>query len=252
MRASRRSIGNPLPTGGTQDPARRRCVASTAVRNDAASVRGPSVVGTHTTSTPATSGTAGSSCVSETTAGTSSPRSGPVAPASFSFCGEGANSPSWSDRRERSREGIQRPHGSQTRSPLRLLPLRSREVVRCSPRLRRRSNVVRNGEAVSSVREIFDFPLAARIRRILAPSRESGALSNDDEKCAPAVVAECRIGRSETLRTACKGKSPAESGAVLRTRSVLMGRTRRLRLVDAVSTSDTSSDTEPGSRSKDA
>ena len=52
--------------------------------------------------------------------------------------------PPRSDRRERSREGIQRPHGSQTGSPLRLLPPRSKEVVRCSPRLRWRSNAIRS------------------------------------------------------------------------------------------------------------
>ncbi|WP_182013660.1 hypothetical protein [Haloquadratum walsbyi] len=49
-----------------------------------------------------------------------------------------------------------------------------------------------------------------------------------DKKRALSVVAECPSGRSETLRTACEGKSPAESGT-------------------AVSTSDTSSDTETGS-----
>ena len=148
-------------------------------------------------------------------------------------------------------------------------PCGRRGLVRCSPRFRRCSNVVRNSEAVSSLREIRDFPLAvrtrrvlttlpdyvrqaARIRRILATSRESVALSNDDKMRATAVVAECRVGRSGTLRTACKGKPPAESGAVLRTLRVLMGRTRRPRLVDAVSTSDASSDTETGSRSKGA
>jgi hypothetical protein len=54
------------------------------------------------------------------------------------------------------------------------------------------------------------------------------ALSDDDKKRATAVVAECRIGRSGTLRTACNGKPPAESGA-------------------AVPTSGARSDTEPGS-----
>ena len=136
--------------------------------------------------------------------------------------------PQWSDQRERSRVGIQRPQNqrfwcaNETRSVSStpssfffslcaevLLPLRSNGVVRCSPRLRRCSNVVRNGEAVSS-------------------SRESFALSNDDKKRAPPVVAECRIGRSGTLRTAREGKPPAESGA-------------------AVSTSDASPDTETGS-----
>ena len=38
---------------------------------------------------------------------------------------------------------------------------------------------------LSSVREIEDFPLAARIRRILATSRESVALSNDSESREP-------------------------------------------------------------------
>ena len=49
-----------------------------------------------------------------------------------------------------------------------------------------------------------------------------------DKKRALSVVAECPPGRSGTLRTTRKGKSPAESRA-------------------AVSTSDASSDTETGS-----
>ncbi len=48
-----------------------------------------------------------------------------------------------------------------------------------------------------------------------------------DNKRAPSIVAECPSGRSGTLQTACKGKSPAESGT-------------------AVSTSDTSADAETG------
>ena len=129
--------------------------------------------------------------------------------------------------------------------------------------------MVRNGEAVSSLREIRDFPLAvrtrrvlttvpddvrqaARIRRILATSRESVALSNDDKKRATAVVAECRTGRSGTLRTTRRGTTPVESKTVLRTRRVLMGRTRRLRLVDAVGTVPARSDAEAGSRLKGA
>jgi len=114
-----------------------------------------------------------------------------------------------SDWRERSREGIQRPHELLARSSAHLLPRRANRVVRCSPRFRWCSSVVRNGEAVSA-------------------SRESVALSNDDRKRAPSVVAECRIGRSGTLRTTREGKSPAESGT-------------------AVSTSDASSDAETGS-----
>ena len=42
----------------------------------------------------------------------------------------------------------------------------------------------KDASRLSSVREIFDFPLAARIRRILATSRESVALSNDSESRA--------------------------------------------------------------------
>ena len=42
-------------------------------------------------------------------------------------------------------------------------------------------------------------------------------------------------------------KSPAESGAVLRTRRVLVGQRGTVRLVDAVFTLDTNSDTETGS-----
>jgi len=36
-----------------------------------------------------------------------------------------------------------------------------------------------------------------------------------DKKRAPPVVAECPFGRSGTLRTACEGKSPAESGTTV-------------------------------------
>jgi hypothetical protein len=56
----------------------------------------------------------------------------------------------------------------------------------------------------------------------------SPTLFKRDKKRAVSVVAECPSGRSGTLRTACKGKPPAESGT-------------------AVSTSDASSDTETGS-----
>jgi len=49
-----------------------------------------------------------------------------------------------------------------------------------------------------------------------------------DKKRAPLVVAECRDGRSGTLKTACEEKPPAESGP-------------------AVSTADASSDIETGS-----
>ncbi len=52
--------------------------------------------------------------------------------------------PPRSDRRERSREGIQRPNGSQTRSPSLLLPHSTVGVVRCSPRFRRRSNATKS------------------------------------------------------------------------------------------------------------
>jgi hypothetical protein len=56
----------------------------------------------------------------------------------------------------------------------------------------------------------------------------SPAVFKRDKKRAPSVVVECPIGRSGTLRTTPKGKSPAESGT-------------------AVSTPDASSDAETGS-----
>ena len=67
-----------------------------------------------------------------------------------------------------------------------------------------------------------------------------------DKKRAPAVVAECPTGRSGTLRTAREGKPPAESVTVLRTEGS-DGPHENSVLVDAVSTSDASSDTETGS-----
>ena len=36
-----------------------------------------------------------------------------------------------------------------------------------------------------------------------------------DKKRAPSVVVECPTGRSGTLLTSCKGKSPAESGTAV-------------------------------------
>ena len=60
-----------------------------------------------------------------------------------------------------------------------------------------------------------------RLRRFVI-TKEFG-LSNDDRKRVPSVVAECLIGRSETLRTTCEEKPPAESGAVPRTFRVLVG-----------------------------
>ncbi len=67
-----------------------------------------------------------------------------------------------------------------------------------------------------------------------------------DKKRAPSVVAECPSGRSGTLRTTREGKSPMESGTVLRTEGS-DGPHENAVLVDAVSTSDTSSDGETGS-----
>ena len=87
--------------------------------------------------------------------------------------------PPRSDRRERSREGIQHPHGSQTRSPPRLFPLA--------------------GRADSAMLATF---LAAFKR---------------NKKRAPPVVAECPTDRSGTLRTTREGKPPAESGAAVST-----------------------------------
>jgi len=110
---------------------------------------------------------------------------------------QGAKPPSLASAEGASREGMQRP--SSFLLPLygmALLPFQSEKVVKCPPCLRRCSNVVQNGEAVSS-------------------SRESFALSNDDKKRATAVVAECRTDRSGTLRTAREGKSPAESGTAV-------------------------------------
>ena len=58
---------------------------------------------------------------------------------------------------------------------------------------------------LSSVREIGDFPLAARILRILATSRESFALSNDSESRsgrAPRGLSKCcGLLRSDSVRT---------------------------------------------------
>jgi len=43
---------------------------------------------------------------------------------------------------------------------------------------------------------------------------------NRDKKRALSVVAECPSGRSGTLRTACEGKSPAESGIPMPTSGI--------------------------------
>ena len=131
---------------------------------------------------------------------------------------QGATPPFSASAEGASREGIQRPSSSLL--PLygmAVLPRRSNVIVRRSPRFRRCSNVVRNGEAVSSLREIGDFPLAVRTRRVLTTSRESFALSNDDKKRATAAVAECRTGRSGTLRTTQRGTTPVESGTAVGT-----------------------------------
>ncbi len=66
---------------------------------------------------------------------------------------EGGKPPSSTSVEDASRKGIHRPHGSHLLCAIRLLPLSSKGVVRCSPRLVRCSNVVRNGEAVSSSRK---------------------------------------------------------------------------------------------------
>ena len=76
-----------------------------------------------------------------------------------------------SEQSEWSREGIQRPRELLAVSPPRLLPLRSNEVVRFSPRLRRYSSVVRNGFAVSSSRKSSVFRTTTRsAHRRLGPS----------------------------------------------------------------------------------
>ena len=72
------------------------------------------------------------------------------------------------------------------------------------------------------------------------------ALFKRDKKRATAVVAECRIGRSGTLRTAPKGKSPAESGTVRRTVGSA-GPHKSAALVDAVGPVPASSDADTGS-----
>ena len=90
---------------------------------------------------------------------------------------QGAKRPSSASAEGASREDIQRP--SSVTVPLygmALLPRRSKEVVRCSPWFRRCSNVTRS------------------VQRRLWPSVES---------------------RCGTLRTTCKRKSPAESGATV-------------------------------------
>jgi len=74
----------------------------------------------------------------------------------------------------------------------------------------------------------------------------SSAVFKREKKRAPSVVAECQSGRSGTLPTTRQGKPPAESGAVPRAR-VLVGQRGAARLIEAVSTSDPSPDTETGS-----
>ena len=64
---------------------------------------------------------------------------------------------------------------------------------------------------------------------------------------APVGVIECRTGRSGTRRTTREGRSPVESGTVLRALCALPGDRDTQRLVTAVSRSGASSDTEPES-----
>jgi hypothetical protein len=66
-----------------------------------------------------------------------------------------------------------------------------------------------------------------------------------DKKRASDMVVECRVGRSGALRTACQGKSPAESGTVLRTDGS-DGPHENSVLVDALETVSARSDTETG------
>ncbi|WP_458208112.1 hypothetical protein [Haladaptatus sp. NG-SE-30] len=66
-----------------------------------------------------------------------------------------------------------------------------------------------------------------------------------DKKRASVAAVECPSGRSGTLQTACQGKSPAESGTVLRTISS-DGPHKSVALVDAVESVSASSDTETG------
>jgi hypothetical protein len=110
---------------------------------------------------------------------------------------EGAQPPSSGSAEDASREGYSARTSCFRASRHPYYPTRSVRGVRYSPRFRRCSNVVRNGYAVSS-------------------SRKTSGLSNDDKKRASSVVAECRFGRSGTLRTTCNGNSPAESGTAVR------------------------------------
>ncbi len=57
---------------------------------------------------------------------------------------EGAKPPSSASGEAASREGRQRPYGLLSLSTASLLPARSKQVVRCSPRLRRCSSVTRS------------------------------------------------------------------------------------------------------------
>ena len=88
--------------------------------------------------------------------------------------------PPRSDRRERSREGIQRPHGSQTGSPPRLLPWRSKWIVRCSPRLRRRSSVVRKSEVFVITKDEVFRTTTRSVHRRLWPSVEAVGVGHSE------------------------------------------------------------------------
>ena len=111
-----------------------------------------------------------------------------------------------SDRRERSREGIQRPHSSQTRSPPRLLPIRSNWVVRCSPRLRPCSNATTSVQrrlwpSVESVGVGHSEPpvKGSRLRSLdpLCPHRVQGPTQKQE---APTATTEGRVGPSAVGR----------------------------------------------------
>jgi len=106
-----------------------------------------------------------------------------------------------------------------------LPPLRSKGEVRCSPRLRRCSSVVRNGFAVSSSRKTSVFRTTTRsAHRRVWPSVQSVGVGHSE----PPV-------NGSRLRSPELSPEPRSGGL-----------TRRLRLVNAVSTPDANSDAETG------
>jgi len=103
--------------------------------------------------------------------------------------------PPRSDRRERSRVRIQRPQNRRFRC--------SNETLRVSS----------TPSSVVSVCPNRCTTLTVEGGSTMLATRPT--LFKRDTKRAPAVVAECRIGRSGTLRTTCRGKPSVESGAAV-------------------------------------